>query len=396
MINNQRYDPHLFDEFEMRTEYPDEFRMELKDQEDNSEWIPGIPTNEMALESVIGFEAQMAEDKYGFSPDICLETASESGSQLILAAYNRGELVRKCARDSIERAAGITGPALSRMKIGVYADTVNNCLNAVPDNRTSLLLKRYEKLSSVHGDGKNGYEIMPPTRLYDDTVEALGKRFGTPRFTGGTVSHTDVSCSWILPQAKAELIQKYKDALNRANAVSCYPINFVPGAIFRTSDTSESSAMLIPGFYFTKKRFLRFADGVSVRHSKNPDRSGCDAYREALGDIFAKFEDAAANIARLAGITVYHPENCIIRLCAKYKISPRYGDGARAEICRLTRGESCTAHDIYLAMSECLAEADYQNAGKSITEKLEESVASIAKIVDWTEFDVGGTVAWKN
>lgn len=396
MINCQRTDPHLFDEFEMRTEYPDEFRSELMDQEDNSEWITGIPTNEMTLESVIGFESQMAEDKYGFDPDVCLETASEDGSQLILSTYNGGELVRKCAIDSIERAAGITGPALSRLKKGVYADTLNSCLNAVPENRTSMLLRRYEKLSSVHGDGKNGYEIMPPLRLYDYTVDALESRFGKPLFKGGSISHTDVCCAWTLPQAKAELMQKYRDALQRANAVSYYPINFLPGAVFRTSDTSESSAMLIPGFYFSRNRFLRFADGVSVRHIKNPERSGCEIYRNEVSNIFAKFEDAAENIAKLAGITVYHPENCIVRLCTKFKIAPRYGEGARSEICRLTQGASCTAHDIYLAMSECLAEAEYQNAGRSVKDKLEESIASIAKITDWAEYDIGGTVAWKN
>lgn len=395
-MTNQRRDPHLYDEFEMTTDNSEEFRSELVAQENNSEWIPGIPTSDMSLESVIGFEAQAAETKYGFAPDVCLETASPDGSQLILTTFAGGELVRKCAKDSIERAAGITGPALTRMPIGIYAETVNNCLNYVPENRTSLLLKRYEKLSSVHGDGKNGYEIMPVPQLYDDTVKCLSDRFGAVVFEEGYVSHSEVKCVWTMPKAQSELMQKYNEALKSVHAITRYNIDFMPGAIFRTSDTSESAATLIPGFFAGKYRFLRFSDGIGVRHQKSPDKSGCEIYRDAINEIFAKFEDAAANIAKLAAITIYNPENCIVRLCAKFKIAPRYGDGARNEIARLTGGCSCTAHDIYLAMSYCLEEAEYQKAGKFVISKLEDSIAAIAKITDWAEYDIGGVVAWKN
>ena len=99
-------------------------------------------------------------------------------------------------------------------------------------------------------------------------------------------------------------------------------------------------------------------------------------------------------ITKLAGIKIYNPENCCIRLCNRYHISPKYGQAALEEIGRIALGEMyITAHDLYLGMTEILSEAERCDASQKVMTKLEESLARIIR-TDFSEDDVSGTVAW--
>ena len=87
----------------------------------------------------------------------------------------------------------------------------------------------------------------------------------------------------------------------------------------------------------------------------------------------------------------------MVGLCNKYGISKKYGDAAREEVSRISCGETyISAHDLYIAMSECIAEAERSNAKATVVNKIEESLMKIVQIRDFSEFDVGGLVSWSN
>ncbi len=52
-----------------------------------------------------------------------------------------------------------------------------------------------------------------------------------------------------------------------------------------------------------------------------------------------------------------------------------------------------SAHDLYLAMTEVLSEAERCDASQKVVTKLEEALAKIVR-TDFSEDDVSGTVAW--
>ena len=52
-----------------------------------------------------------------------------------------------------------------------------------------------------------------------------------------------------------------------------------------------------------------------------------------------------------------------------------------------------TAHDLYLCMTEVIAEAENCNASETVLRNLEEAIARIPRM-DWAEHDVGGIVSW--
>ena len=56
-------------------------------------------------------------------------------------------------------------------------------------------------------------------------------------------------------------------------------------------------------------------------------------------------------------------------------------------------GSSVTAHDLYICMSEAVAEAERCNASPKVIRDMEEALAKIPR-VDWAEHDRGGIVAW--
>jgi hypothetical protein len=140
---------------------------------------------------------------------------------------------------------------------------------------------------------------------------------------------------------------------------------------------------------------FRFVDGVKIKHTKRgSDKDAMQAFSEQADEMFARFEESAEEISKLASITIYNGCNAVVSLCNKFGIAKKYGEAARIEMEHLTAGGcAVSAHDLYLAMTECVAEAQNCDASESVIRNMEESIAKILR-VDWSEHDVGGIVAW--
>lgn len=390
---DKRFDSY-FAEFSKGSEREHDLLLEVREMEANSEWIHDVPSACFSLTDVDTpiFAAEMAEN-YHLNPELTKETA-ETGSKLILTGYGPAELVRQSAIPTIMETAKMYGSAFSKIPPAHFAKCLNYGFSVAKGK--SLVLKRRGKVSAVHSDGLGGYAIMPISELLDSTISMAKNKFGEVEFLGGYSSNEETSASWILPEAKDELNAMYQQALG--GSLSRYAVNFMPGLRFCSSDTAISAATLVPVFYMGDNRYIRVVEGIRVKHSKrqrnSKGASGIDLYNEQVGDVYAKFLDFAEAIGRLAAISINHPENCVISLCKKYVIPKKYGEVARQEAVNFSQGCSLTAHDIYLAMTNIVSEAIESGASNFVVSTMDETLAKIANIRDWKNYDVGGTVAW--
>ena len=375
------------------------------EMERNSEWIPGIAARDIRLEAIDG-EPMFMEDaisQYHLDEieDLAMDTA-QNGTKLMIYTGREGasaghamELVRNTAVQGIERVAKISGSALGRMNRRLYSETMNNAFSVA--RGSALALIRYGKLSGLHSGADGGYMVMPISKLLDISADALTRRFGEAVLRKGTNSHGFTRAMWELPDAQSRLIDMYQKALKDHH--SQYAVNFMPGVDFHSSDTAGSCASLDPVFFTGKNTSLRFVEGVHIKHLRRGntrEQEGIDLFAEEAQNIFAKFEDATKVIAELAGKKIYNPANCCVRLCNRFRIAPKYGQAALDEVERIAAGELfISAHDLYIAMSEVLAEAERQDASEGVMTNLEEALMKIVH-ADFTRDDVSGVVSWGN
>ena len=376
----------------------------VMEMEENSEWIPGITAKDIRLESLddrpLFLDSQIQYyhlDNFSLAEDTALY-----GTRLLIytgtRAHQNGrmyELVRDTAVSGLHRVARLNGNSLGQMTREKYCETMNNGFETAKG--TALGLIRYGKLSGLHSGSDGGYMTMPISRLLDITADTVTRRFGTAVMAGGYNSHGFTKAMWELPNAQNRLIDMYQKALYESGNSTLYAVNFMPGVDFYSSDTAASAASLDPVFFKPNGTPMRFIEGIKVKHLRRgdaKDKDGLILFAEGADNIFAKFEDTAKVIAKLAGIKIRNPENCCIRLCNRYHISPKYGQAALEEIERIAMGEMyITAHDLYIGMTEVLSEAERCDASRKVITKLEESLAKIVR-TDFSEDDVSGTVAW--
>ncbi len=374
------------------------------EMEENSLWLPEITAREIRLEAIddrpLFLETQMQQ--YHLDNEELVEETAQFGTKLLIytgvRSYLSGscyELVRDTAVSGLHRVARLNGNSLGQMTRMKYCETMNNGFET--SKGTALGLIRYGKLSGLHSGADGGYMTMPISSLLYITADSITRRFGNAVMAEGYNSHGFTRAMWELPDAQNRLIDMYQRALNDAGYTSQYAVNFMPGVDFFSSDTAASAASLDPVFFKPNGVPLRFMSGVKIKHLRRgdaKDRDGLSLYAEGADNIFAKFEDVTKIITKLAGIKIYNPQNCCIRLCNRYHISPKYGQAALEEIERIAIGEMyISAHDLYLGMTEVLSEAERCDASQKVMTKLEESLAKIVR-TDFSEDDVSGTVAW--
>lgn len=364
---------------------------EVQEMEDNSVWIADIRSAGMELEAMDGpLFAKDASERYHLNYELALDTA-DSGTKLILDTGGRYELLRETARPSLCETAKLFGSALGRMSPYLFAETINNGLTVAKGS--TLMLMRYGKASALHSNADGGYQVMPISELLQITVDMIQRRFGTGDFIQGYNSHGFTTAIWELPDAQQKILEIYKKAL--AGIGSRYTVNFMPAIRFASSDTAASCATLEPVFSVPKTNaYIRFTDGVRIKHTKRGKDSAMEEFKEQADAMFSRFEESAEIISKLANITIYNGCNCVVSICKKLQIAKKYGESARIEMEHLTAGGSCvTAHDLYLCMTEVIAEAENCNASETVLRNLEEAIARIPRM-DWAEHDVGGIVSW--
>lgn len=208
------------------------------------------------------------------------------------------------------------------------------------------------------------------------------------------IDEMELHSNWISDVVSSELrLEPLEAPLFASQAAAQY--GFDPAVRFISSDTASSCARMVPVFRVGGSE-CSFSDGVCVRHSKRVSSGplqGVDAFAEDCKGLYAMFKASAEEIHRLARLEVQHPENCVILLCKKFGIPRKYGEAARvmAERFRST-GRPLSAHDVYLCLTAAVTEAK-TSASMTTILNLQEQIAKVP-FIDWSSYDVGGTVGW--
>ena len=109
-------------------------------------------------------------------------------------------------------------------------------------------------------------------------------------------------------------------------------------------------------------------------------------YDAQLKKLYAKYQLAIGKLTELLEVRIANPVNCMSEVMAKLVIPKKY----QAEALDLFKAQydvwSCTAHDIYFAISEILFMLECEGASGSRIAKMEEQIAR-ALSMNWAEYD---------
>ena len=109
-------------------------------------------------------------------------------------------------------------------------------------------------------------------------------------------------------------------------------------------------------------------------------------YDGQLSNLCEKSQVAIGKLTELLEVRIANPVNCMSEVMAKLAIPKKY----QAEALDLFKAQydvwSCTAHDIYFAISEILFMLECEGASGSRIAKMEEQIAR-ALSMNWAEYD---------
>lgn len=354
------------------------FLGEVRDMDSNSTWLQGISSRSLVVEAV---EGPLLAREYAELHGLDYVTAEDTGKHQQLALSfmdphgktNYGFLRETAYEGLAYTAAGTGGASLPLLEPFELEQDINFRLHAMNvKDKKLLLLDRYGKISAIHSGADSGYAVMPITELLECSMDMLKRRFGTPVFHYGMNSHDVTTAIWTLPEKQEELLSKYVSALEKCGVIDAassgiFPINFMPAVQFISSDTSNSSASLIP-IFLKGNAPIRFTAGVAVKHINKVrsgiQLSGVELFKEEIEDgIYSNFMEMSEVASKLIVIHIDHPERCLLSLAKRYGIGRKYVENARQMIKQYSTGRAyVTAYDIYMCFSTVIDDLSQDNS----------------------------------
>lgn len=381
---------HFEDGYEAFFNDFDAFQAEIKQQEKESEWYAGIPSNSIRLMGAYPVEHPSLLDKYpDIPPEVLMDTLN-STKLLISDDGNEYQCLRDVAISSLLNTAKINGSALGKLVPADFENVLNTCLKIA--DGSSLMLMRRGKVSAI--TSANQYEIMPQPVLLGVTTTALRMKFGKNDFLYGNCSHGYTNAVFELYEAKDELNKKYAEAIGKTR--SLHTIDFMPIVRFSTSDVGFSAATASPEFRLRSGATFRVSSPIKVEHKKNSrseSKSGVQRYEEALNMLFPQFMELAKLVEPMARLIIQHPKNAILLMAKKVGLPKKYAVRAQEDIDRLCGDAPCSMHDVYLSIAECTAFAAQEGVTGKRLDDISDCVAKVL-CLPWSEYDVGGDVNW--
>lgn len=315
--------------------------------------------------------------------DIAEDT--RKNTRLVLQTEYGAIPVRDCAIRSVLQRAGIAGRALPKLEKSVYAQVLNYCMEV--SQGTALLCISDGKISAVHGGDNRGYTVLEIPELFRAVTEYLEDRFPSGKFLGGYYDHSIVTATWELGEESA-LIRDYQDLLDRYGLKS-RPMT--PALRFTCSDIGSSGANLFP-MLLVGKEPLTLQLGSPLRQIHKGEVT-LETFRMQLEQVYSHFEAGVKAISKLLEIIIFNPANCMMGVCKELRIPQRLALPA-IERFKAQNGEnSCTAHEVYCAISEILFDMKCNGAAGMELAQMEETI-SRAIHFRWNNFDVEGDMKW--
>ena len=325
---------------------------------------------------------QMYADE-GLDEDIITDTIINTG--LLLKIRNQYYPIRDCAIKSILDRAGISGAGLRRVEKNVYARILNDCLKAAKGE--ALLRISEGKVSAVLGGDCHDYAVLDMEQVFLHSVDYLTKNFKGCSYLAGFYEHDIASALWEL-SGEDGLLDAYRKelALHGKTTEEMKPVVRIT-----TSDTGSGGANIYPMLVSGSENItINLGSPLRLGHRNGTRIAEFDAHLKLL---YGKYQLAIGNLARLLGIEVVNPVNCMKGVMDKLGI-PRKYEAEAVDLFVAQYGENpCTAHEIYFSISEILYMLACEGEEGSRITRMEETIAR-ALSVNWTEYDVPGAYRW--
>ena len=195
------------------------------------------------------------------------------------------------------------------------------------------------------------------------------------------------------PEELARIREKQKElgirntgAYMRKMAMDGYCVNLDLSDVAQvtTSDTGTCGANIYPMLLNVKDgKSVNLGSPLKLVHKNGSTMADYDAQ---LKKLYAKYQLAIGKLTELLEVRIANPVNCMTEVMAKLAIPKKY----QAEALELFKAQynvwSCTAHDIYFAISEILFMLECEGASGSRIAKMEEQIAR-ALSMNWAEYD---------
>lgn len=317
--------------------------------------------------------SQYTED--GMDDGIITDTIANTA---LMLKY-RGKMlpVRDCAIKSILDRAGIQGSGLRRVERNVYARILNDVLKVTKGE--ALLRISEGKVSAVLSGDCNDYAILNMEEIFLHTVQYLQEEFEGCRYMAGFYEHDMVSAMWSIDESG--LLSAYSKELSLLGKTA---EDMIPMVRVTTSDTGTCGANIYPMLLNVKDgKSVNLGSPLKLVHKNGSTMADYDAQ---LKKLYAKYQLAIGKLTELLEVRIANPVNCMSEVMAKLAIPKKY----QAEALDLFKAQydvwSCTAHDIYFAISEILFMLECEGASGSRIAKMEEQIAR-ALSMNWAEYD---------
>ncbi len=371
------------DEFQTTFAREGELMRFLRERKEAATWLRK-PTKDLRLVSMESEKAQ--KEVNGLCDEEVLED-TKNHTQLLLRMKEGYYPVRQCAIQTILKRAGISGSGLNRLDRKTYARIVNMCLQTAKGE--SLIRIADDKVSAVHGGDYCDYKILDTETLFQETIRYLEQHFKGFQYLpdSGSYDHNVVTAMWEL-SGNTELVENYQEALEEHGIESEI---YAPALRLSTSDVANKSVTLYPMLLCDgNNQTINLGHPIRLEHSGEAD---IEKFREKLKGLYSRYQDAIMDIEHLLYVPIHHPVNCLISVMKELHIGKKLGSQA-LELYVAQNGEGqTTAHALYYALNEVCFFAACEGRQGSKLLKMEEDITK-ALHMDWTDYDLFGTVSW--
>ena len=215
--------------------------------------------------------------------------------------------------------------------------------------------------------------------IFLHTVQYLQEEFEGCRYMAGFYEHDMVSAMWSIDESG--LLSAYSRELSLLGKTT---EDMIPMVRVTTSDTGTCGANIYPMLLNVKDgKSVNLGSPLKLVHKNGSTMADYDAQ---LKKLYAKYQLAIGKLTELLEVRIANPVNCMSEVMAKLAIPKKY----QAEALDLFKAQydvwSCTAHDIYFAISEILFMLECEGASGSRIAKMEEQIAR-ALSMNWAEYD---------
>ncbi|MCR4805629.1 MAG: hypothetical protein K5981_08245, partial [Clostridia bacterium] len=219
-------------------------------------------------------------------------------------------------------------------------------------------------------------------------------KFGDCEFVSGTNGNGFTTAEFELPDLVEQVNDDYAEAVKKAGiSVNRYNSEeFMPAVVFASSDAGFCAASVYPVMKTAKGARIRVGQPLKADHLKGRANAGYAYFAAELPKVFAKFDDFAGSVAKMAGVMINYPKNAFINMCKAAKVPKKRAASALQNMLNIAGDSPMTMDDLYLFIMDIAAEAANEMEPSALI-RLEDSLAKIAKM-NWSEYDLVIDATW--